>query len=373
MPAKRTCATPDCTKPGKLLGRLYHPDGSHTYLGYFCCKKERQEAQALARLELKEQVVQAQLPAAERITCGEYADEYLVRMESGALLTKSGRRFKSSSIGTARGQLARFTAEFSHRTLASIERHEAIRWAELHDRKQSVLQSVVTLFNLAVDEEMLVRNPFRGQMVKPEGRADEAPPTEEEMLLLLEACSALGDYAPRMRAMLTFAAYSGMRPGELFALTWDDVDVADQVVHVRQRLYRGGLDLPKSNEVRTIALTPPARDALLTLPERHGYVFVSKTGKRLAAPTLTAYWGQVRARAGLEHDFYLATKHYCVHDMKVRRGLSNADIAAQMGWSESSVETMVSVYAHSGIGAAERIRAAYSDAPFDALEARAAA
>jgi integrase len=27
-----------------------------------------------------------------------------------------------------------------------------------------------------------------------------------------------------MRALLIFAAYSGMRPGELFALEWPDID-----------------------------------------------------------------------------------------------------------------------------------------------------
>ena len=37
---------------------------------------------------------------------------------------------------------------------------------------------------------------------------------------------------------------------------------------VPKRLYRGTIDLPKSNKVRVIALTPPARDALLSLPEQ---------------------------------------------------------------------------------------------------------
>jgi integrase len=180
------------------------------------------------------------------------------------------------------------------------------------------------------------------------------------MLLLLDACSVLGDYAVRMRALLTFAAHSGLRPGECFALTWDDIDVEDGWIHVRQRLYRGELDLPKSNAERTVALTDPARDALLSLPERHGTVFVSKTGRRMAAATLTSYWNQVLARAGLEHGFYVATKHYCVHNMKVRHGISNSDIAHQMGWSESAVEEMVKTYAHAEIGAAERIRAAYA-------------
>jgi hypothetical protein len=66
----------------------------------------------------------------------------------------------------------------------------------------------------------------------------------------------------------------------------------------------------------------------------------------------------VLARAGLDFDFYLATKHYGVHYMKVKLGLPYHDIAEQAGWSEAAVEEMVRTYAHTGIGALDRIRAA---------------
>ena len=67
-------------------------------------------------------------------------------------------------------------------------------------------------------------------------------------------------------------------------------------VTVSKRLYRGSMDLPKSNKVRVIALTPPARDALLALPEREGPVFLSKAGGRLCAPLLSSYWREVQRR-----------------------------------------------------------------------------
>ena len=75
-------------------------------------------------------------------------------------------------------------------------------------------------------------------------------------------------------------------------------------------------------------------------------MFRNKTGGQLTAPTLTAYWKEVRARARLDHDFYMATKHYGVHYMKVVLGLPDAAIAAQAGWSESAITKMVATYAH---------------------------
>jgi hypothetical protein len=89
-------------------------------------------------------------------------------------------------------------------------------------------------------------------------------------------------------------------------------------------------------------------DGLLEIPgyEPRGLVFRNKTGGPLTAPTLTASWKEVRARARLDHDFYVATKHYGVWYMKVLPGLPDAVIAAQAGWSEQSVTKMVETYAH---------------------------
>jgi hypothetical protein len=75
-------------------------------------------------------------------------------------------------------------------------------------------------------------------------------------------------------------------------------------IDVRRRLYRGKLHIPNSNKRRRIALAPPARDALLRQPTRAGeLVFVSKDDRRLSQPTLSGYWGKVKARAGLDFDF----------------------------------------------------------------------
>ena len=162
-----------------------------------------------------------------------------------------------------------------------------------------------------------------------------------------------------MRALVLFAAYTGMRPGELFALEHDDVDREAMRIDVRRRLYRGRVDLPKSNKPRRIALTPPAREALELLPHRTGLVFLSKQGKRLSQPTLSGYWGKVLARAGLDFDFYLATKHWAVHHLHVDHGLPPRVIAEQMGWELAGTLKLLRVYGHGDVGALEEIDRAF--------------
>jgi hypothetical protein len=98
---------------------------------------------------------------------------------------------------------------------------------------------------------------------------------------------------------------------------------------------------------------------LLRQPTRgERLVFLSKTGRRLAQSTLSGYWGQVKARAGLDFELYLATKHYGVHLLH-KEGLSNRAIAAQMGWSDDAVENLLRVYGHLDLVALEEVDVLY--------------
>ena len=77
-------------------------------------------------------------------------------------------------------------------------------------------------------------------------------------------------------------------------------------------------------------------------------------------PTLSGYWGKVLARAGLDHDFYLASKHFGVH-LLYKLGLSSRAIGAQMGWSEKAVESLLRVYGHVDLIALSEVDALYAD------------
>jgi integrase len=100
---------------------------------------------------------------------------------------------------------------------------------------------VVTLYNHAIDDDDLpiARNPFRRLATRGKGRSEDPPPTEAEFDTLLEACSALREYAPMMRALTRFAAFTLMRPGELYELEWADIDFEQMRILKARRVYRG--------------------------------------------------------------------------------------------------------------------------------------
>jgi integrase len=243
------------------IGRIYlgvDADGKQLihWVGRFDTKRERDAAVAKAKAEKPWEREAAPEPEPEAQTCAFWADRMIERMETGALLKKTGDRYKKSSVDTAKTALKVFKREFGDRDPGTITRIEAEDWTPTVSA--GTVAIVVQLMRQLARAEVIEKNRFDGLSRQVKGRADETPPTEEEMLLLLAACSALGDdYAPMMRALITFAAYTLLRPGELFDLKWENDQ--GKRFFVPTRLYRGESDTPKSNRPKTIAIVPPAR------------------------------------------------------------------------------------------------------------------
>jgi integrase len=345
MPSKRK------SWPARVyVGRDEHGKQQFHWLGRYPTKRERDAAVAAARAERPWEA-----PSSSETTCAELAGRYLTRYE---------RLNKASSTDTTRGALGAFLRDFGARHVADITPVEAEDWAGTVPT--SYVPRVVAMFNYARRLELVDRNPFEGLGGhKGRGRADLNPPTVIEMERLLDACDVLGAYAQQMRALITVGAYTGIRPGELYELRWPDIDLAANRITVSRRLYRGRVDVPKSGRPKTIALPPPARDALLRQPRRAlELVFVSKTGCQLTASTVCQYWAIVRARAGLDetYDLYRCTKHYWVA-LLYRLGLSRRAIAAQMGWSERAVDSLLQTYGHADLVALAEVDALYADGP----------
>lgn len=67
--------------------------------------------------------------------------------------------------------------------------------------------------------------------------------------------AAIAKHYPQWEALFWLALRTGMRRGELFALSWGDVDLVAGRVTVRHSVYRGRFVAPKSGRERTIPLT----------------------------------------------------------------------------------------------------------------------
>lgn len=349
MPRKKTW-------PGRIyLGRDENGQQKFWWCGRYPTKRERDDAVARARTERpwdRNAVVAA-------MTCDQWVDRYLARYER---MVDQGER-KASSLDTVEQSLKAFRREFGSRSLRSIQPVEAEDWSRTVP--PSAVPQVVALFGYAVRMRVLTYNPFAGLGVSHgRGRAGQAPPTLGELDRLRAACDVLGEYGPRMRDLIDFAALTLMRPGELYELRYPDIDLRSNRIHVSRRVWRGTIDVPKNGRPKTIALVPPARAILLRQPTRtrpDGLVFTSKRGGRLSTTVMHGYWMDVRTSAALDREmpFYLATKHLGVSRL-YQLGLSARAIAAQAGWSERSVDEMLRVYGHADVLGLAEVDALYA-------------
>ncbi len=256
--------------------------------------------------------------------------------------------------------LRAFAADFAGTSLADVDRPRARAWA-LQQPKGNVYV-VRTMFSDAVRDGLCQSNPFSQlRLEQSRGRRDLVALTEPEVTRLADvALEVHGDYGPTFRAMILVAAYVGVRPGELFALEHDDLNV-DEVGVRQSRDGTGQLKLPKNGRVRTVILPPPAREALLAMP-RHidaPWVFTTKRGRTFTKPALNLYWSPVRAAFGRPTMHFYELRHFCATHL-LELGLSHADVAMQLGHTDGG-KLVMSTYGHpSEQGARQRLKAAFT-------------
>jgi len=156
-------------------------------------------------------------------------------------------------------------AAFDDRELSSFRRDEL---QDLLDRKvkDGLSFSVVDhlrwdmkqIFDMAVAEGHVQRNPAL-LLFTPR----DAKKPVRRVMTMEEVQICFGALDRRERLIAKLAILAGMRPGEIFALTWGRL--TDTYVDIRQRVYRRKIDTPKTdNSTRKAALSGGLRTEIET-------------------------------------------------------------------------------------------------------------
>jgi integrase len=180
----------------------------------------------------------------------------------------------------------------------------------------------------------------------PKLKRDEIQPLNaDQVRALLDASDE------RSRALYTVAVRTGMRPGEILAPRWSDVDLEAGTVQINRALSEGEFSTPKTpRSRRRISLSPATVAALKAhrkrqleeriakagLWEDHGLVFPSSVGTPKSQRNLNREFKNAAKRAGLPDHFKLYDlRHTCatlllarnVHPKYVQELLGHASIA----------------------------------------------
>src|SRR5213080_4718852 len=123
-----------------------------------------------------------------------------------------------------------------------------------------ILAALSCVFTFALRRGYISTHPFhrleRDERPHPQ-RSDQRVLTRSDLTRLFAACPR------RYRPLLATGAYTGMRLSEVLALSWEEVDFAAGVIHVRHQLARGRRGVPPHRiapktraSVREIPLLP---------------------------------------------------------------------------------------------------------------------
>ena len=143
-----------------------------------------------------------------------------------------------------------------------------------------------SILEAAVRDDLLTSNPVR------KTRMPRCGPVEESTAISPESIRALLEALPEpSRSIATLLAMTGLRIGELLALRWQDIDFEKGFFSVKQTVYEGHFDVPKSKRSkRTLPLGPVCAQIFASLRKLgvspSALVFSTRNGSPLSRRNL---------------------------------------------------------------------------------------
>lgn len=143
---------------------------------------------------------------------------------------------------------------------------------------RNVLMTLRSLWNSGKAVKMVTGDPFEGVKLPRRTHAAQRAFSLNEIAQILNATSG------PLKLFLWLAAETGLRAGELCGLCWEDMHLAEQLVQVRQSVWRGKFGTPKTKTgVRHVGVSEALVAALRRYqcgwrPNKAGLLFAAKTG-----------------------------------------------------------------------------------------------
>jgi integrase len=173
-----------------------------------------------------------------------------------------------SKIGTAKrwvkkhGLLNLDVKKITHVEIELLRKRAlaSLKWSTVSE----YLRTLSSVLDEAVKDDRIQYNPFVKirKMITDEDPTEDKdinPFTQDELIRLLDVV-----HITKTRDMIELLAWSGLRPGEMKALAWEDLDLVKGILHVRYNINRKGqLKPPKTSAgIRKIELMPFALEVL---------------------------------------------------------------------------------------------------------------
>src|SRR5712691_1277853 len=265
---------------------------------------------------------------AATMTLGELVEEYLEMHQAEPV-----------TIAKLRWLLAKATATLGEVLLAELSPKDVYAWRLTipEGHRFEAAQALRQVLNRAVVWGLIDYNPAKRGVPNPVRRAKEKRPFDSWQQIDAVAERLGPVYGP----MVVFAAATGLRPSELFALEHRDVDRRTGAVYVRRAYANGWLKRTKTRlSTRAVPLQAIALKALDRLPQSENRIlFPNSRGGRIDFRSFgRRHWKPAQLAAGVEPARHLYDLRHTYATFALRAGVSVFAVSRFMGSSIAMID-----------------------------------
>ena len=300
--------------------------GKNWYIDYYV-KGRRKRRKIGPSKKLAQQVLQ---DVRLKIAKGEYLgvyDERKIFFEDYAeqyLAFSKDNKAKSTYLRRDKVSVAHLTVAFEGRYLFDItprmvEKYKAKRLEKVAPATVNrELACLKHMYNTAIEWGYVKTNPVKSVKLlkEPPGRLRYLRP--EEVKKLLDACNGY------LRTIVITALNTGMRKGEILALTWQDVDLENRKITVRNA---------KNNETRVIPINQTLYQELLNHSKESNGDYVFSNGDDRPFGDIKKGFSTALKRAEIE-DFHFHDLRHTFGSHLVMQGIDLKTVQQVMGHKE---------------------------------------
>src|SRR5579859_1543209 len=199
--------------------------------------KNKSEARAALENKLREAAIQTVTP--NDLTMQGFVDQYW-RLYLDRIEAKPSTRKSYASI------LKHLLPSIGQLQLAQITPLHIEQLVKTRTKKVSAktllndLGLLQSIFSLAVENDLIARSPVRSKH-KPKVIHSEKPMWTPDQVR-----NILAGLPQQHRALFTCGALTGLRVGELLALTWQNINFEDRTIKIQSSLWNGQIVRPKT-------------------------------------------------------------------------------------------------------------------------------
>lgn len=311
-------------KDGRWEGRYikaYNPDGKPRY-GYLYAATYR---------EVKARLTAAKAALPEPETSGPWLESASFRNLALEWLTCQKPLIKESSYNKYRNLIHSYiipelgTVLISEFSDSDLQRFSTMLLAHGGKKKQG-LSPKTTADTVSVLQRIIRYAIEQGYPTRSTGRRIIIRRNEKQLRVLTAGeqnrlCQYLLDHLESRNLGILLCLFTGIRIGELCALTWNDISLEENTIHIHQTMQRVQISQPASRKTKILISSPKSSCSIRTIPltaemaalltdnRQQGYLLTGLKNRYLEPRTMQNHFRKAVQESGIAPANFHALRH----------------------------------------------------------------